>query len=77
MEHEMTSSRFISNLTKNTVALILAGGRGERLKDLTEFCSKPAVPSVVNSVLLIFRFRTVLIQVFAVLELQPNTSLTA
>ncbi|MGA1000324.1 MAG: glucose-1-phosphate adenylyltransferase [Methylophilaceae bacterium] len=40
----MTSSRFISNLTKNTVALILAGGRGERLKDLTEFCSKPAVP---------------------------------
>ncbi|MGA0233623.1 MAG: glucose-1-phosphate adenylyltransferase, partial [Saprospiraceae bacterium] len=44
MEHEMTSSRFISNLTKNTVALILAGGRGERLKDLTEFCSKPAVP---------------------------------
>lgn len=44
MEHEITSSRFISNLTKNTVALILAGGRGERLKDLTEFCSKPAVP---------------------------------
>ncbi len=44
LEHEMTSSRFISNLTKNTVALILAGGRGERLKDLTEFCSKPAVP---------------------------------
>jgi len=44
MEHEIASSRFISNLTKNTVALILAGGRGERLKDLTEFCSKPAVP---------------------------------
>ncbi len=44
MEHEITSSRFISNLTKSTVALILAGGRGERLKDLTEFCSKPAVP---------------------------------
>jgi len=44
LEHEITSSRFISNLTKNTVALILAGGRGERLKDLTEFCSKPAVP---------------------------------
>lgn len=44
MEHEMTSSRFVSNLTKNTVALILAGGRGARLKDMTEFCSKPAVP---------------------------------
>lgn len=44
MQHEIASSRFISNLTKNTVALILAGGRGTRLKDLTEHRSKPAVP---------------------------------
>ena len=36
--------RFISNLTKNTVALILAGGRGSRLKDLTDWRAKPAVP---------------------------------
>ncbi len=44
MQQEMASSRFISTLTKNTVALILAGGRGTRLQDLTENSSKPAVP---------------------------------
>ena len=44
MQQEIASSRFISNLTKNTVALILAGGRGTRLKDLTDLRSKPAVP---------------------------------
>jgi glucose-1-phosphate adenylyltransferase len=44
MQQEIGSSRFISNLTKNTVALILAGGRGTRLQDLTEHRSKPAVP---------------------------------
>ena len=38
------SSRFISTLTKNTLALILAGGRGSRLKDLTNWRAKPAVP---------------------------------
>ena len=44
MEKEIGSSRFISNLTKNSVALILAGGRGSRLKDLTSHRAKPAVP---------------------------------
>jgi glucose-1-phosphate adenylyltransferase len=38
------SPRFISNLTRNTLALIMAGGRGSRLKDLTAWRSKPAVP---------------------------------
>lgn len=38
------SPRFISNLTRNTLALIMAGGRGERLKQLTMWRSKPAVP---------------------------------
>ncbi|MGJ8619792.1 MAG: glucose-1-phosphate adenylyltransferase [Methylophilaceae bacterium] len=37
------SDRFISNLTKNTVAIILAGGRGSRLKRLTDWRAKPAV----------------------------------
>lgn len=36
--------RFVSLLTRNTLALILAGGRGTRLKDLTRWRVKPAVP---------------------------------
>ncbi len=44
MAQDINSARFISNLTKNTVALILAGGRGSRLKDLTSHRAKPAVP---------------------------------
>lgn len=38
------SPRFISNLTRNTLALIMAGGRGSRLKDLTAWRAKPSVP---------------------------------
>jgi glucose-1-phosphate adenylyltransferase len=37
-------SRFVSRLTRSTLALILAGGRGSRLKHLTMWRSKPAVP---------------------------------
>jgi len=44
MEKDTSSPRFVSNLTKNSVALILAGGRGSRLKDLTSHRAKPAVP---------------------------------
>lgn len=44
MHQDLTSTRFISALTKNTVALILAGGKGSRLKDLTNWRAKPAVP---------------------------------
>ncbi|HLW37098.1 MAG TPA: glucose-1-phosphate adenylyltransferase, partial [Candidatus Eremiobacteraceae bacterium] len=36
--------RFVSLLTKGTLALILAGGRGSRLKNLTKWRAKPAVP---------------------------------
>ncbi len=36
--------RFVSRLTRNTLALILAGGRGSRLKHLTRWRSKPALP---------------------------------
>jgi len=36
--------RFVSKITKKTLALILAGGRGSRLQDLTKWRSKPAVP---------------------------------
>ncbi len=36
--------RFVSQLTRNTVALILAGGRGTRLNKMTDWRAKPAVP---------------------------------
>jgi len=36
--------RNISQLTANTVALVLAGGKGSRLKALTEWRAKPGVP---------------------------------
>ncbi|WP_139555782.1 glucose-1-phosphate adenylyltransferase [Methylotetracoccus oryzae] len=38
------SSRFVSRLTRQSMALILAGGRGSRLHKLTEWRAKPAVP---------------------------------
>lgn len=36
--------RFVSRLTRETLALILAGGRGSRLKHLTLWRAKPSVP---------------------------------
>ncbi|MBI2291072.1 MAG: NTP transferase domain-containing protein, partial [Betaproteobacteria bacterium] len=38
------ATRFVSQLTRDTVALVLAGGRGTRLKQLTDWRCKPAVP---------------------------------
>ena len=38
------NSRFISALTRQTLALVLAGGRGSRLHELTDWRAKPAVP---------------------------------
>ena len=37
------TSRYISNLTRDTYALILAGGRGSRLYELTNWRAKPAL----------------------------------
>jgi glucose-1-phosphate adenylyltransferase len=36
--------RFVSRLTKDTLALVMAGGRGSRLGPLTDWRAKPAVP---------------------------------
>jgi glucose-1-phosphate adenylyltransferase len=51
MPHELTLNdphdshgRFVSHLTRNTFAMVLAGGRGSRLMQLTDWRSKPAVP---------------------------------
>lgn len=38
------SARVVSRLTRNTLALVLAGGRGTRLGALTDWRTKPAVP---------------------------------
>ncbi|CAN5211867.1 glucose-1-phosphate adenylyltransferase [soil metagenome] len=38
------SGRFVSRLTRNTLAIILAGGRGSRLRHLTLWRAKPATP---------------------------------
>jgi glucose-1-phosphate adenylyltransferase len=34
----------VPHLTRNTIALVLAGGRGSRLKNMTDWRAKPAVP---------------------------------
>ncbi len=36
--------RFVSQLTRNTLAMILAGGRGTRLNKMTDWRANPAVP---------------------------------
>ena len=42
--NEQDSARYVSRLTRDTLALVLAGGRGSRLKQLTMWRAKPAVP---------------------------------
>ena len=51
MQHELTPNdphsshdRFVSHLTRSAFAMVLAGGRGSRLMQLTDWRSKPAVP---------------------------------
>ncbi|MCB1690614.1 MAG: glucose-1-phosphate adenylyltransferase [Halioglobus sp.] len=38
------TARYVSRLTRDTLALVLAGGRGSRLQQLTQWRAKPAVP---------------------------------
>jgi len=44
MASQIDTSRFVSRLTRTTLAVILAGGRGSRLKHLTLWRAKPATP---------------------------------
>jgi glucose-1-phosphate adenylyltransferase len=41
---DVAPGRYVSRLTRDTLALILAGGRGSRLMQLTDWRAKPAVP---------------------------------
>jgi hypothetical protein len=36
--------RYVSRITRHTLAVVMAGGRGERLKHLTDHRCKPATP---------------------------------
>ena len=38
-----TDARFVSRMTRDTLALVLAGGRGSRLYELTDWRAKPAL----------------------------------
>ena len=38
------SGRFVSQLTRGTLAVVMAGGRGQRLAELTSSRAKPATP---------------------------------
>ncbi|AMN47859.1 glucose-1-phosphate adenylyltransferase [Steroidobacter denitrificans] len=40
----MEFRRYVSRITRHTMAVVMAGGRGERLKHLTDFRCKPATP---------------------------------
>ncbi|MEE4661697.1 MAG: sugar phosphate nucleotidyltransferase, partial [Halieaceae bacterium] len=40
---EDQNPRYVSRLTRETLALVLAGGRGSRLYELTNWRAKPAV----------------------------------
>lgn len=44
MSSQQEKSRYVSLMTKNTYAMVLAGGRGSRLHQLTDWRAKPAVP---------------------------------
>lgn len=44
MNQHDADPRFVSRLTKSTLALVMAGGRGSRLGPLTQWRAKPGVP---------------------------------
>jgi len=43
-EQQISDTRFVSHLTRATFAMVLAGGRGSRLFQMTDWRAKPAVP---------------------------------
>ena len=43
LEDQLDDGRYVSRLTRDTVALILAGGQGSRLHELTTWRAKPGL----------------------------------
>ena len=70
------ANRYISTLTRETYALILAGGRGSRLHELTDWRAKPAVYFGVNIALSTSHCLTALILASDGLGSRPNISHT-
>lgn len=64
LNQESTALVARQDLTNDTLVLILAGGRGSRLYELTDKRAKPAVYSVVAAVLLILRYQIVLTRIY-------------
>jgi len=52
---QVQTARYVSRLTRDSLALILAGGQGTRLKHMTLWRAKPACRSAASSGSLIFR----------------------
>lgn len=44
MSDNYHTPRYVSRITRDTLAIVLAGGRGSRLHNLTDWRAKPAVP---------------------------------
>jgi glucose-1-phosphate adenylyltransferase len=44
LQRRVPVKRYVSRITRHTLAVIMAGGRGERLKHLTDHRCKPATP---------------------------------
>lgn len=66
--------RYISNLTRDTYALVLAGGRGSRLHELTQWRAKPAVYFGGKFRIIDFHYQIVLTQVSVVLVFCLSTN---
>ncbi|NND61083.1 MAG: hypothetical protein HKN49_12530, partial [Gammaproteobacteria bacterium] len=42
-QNDIAEARYVSRFTRETMALVLAGGQGSRLFELTEWRAKPAL----------------------------------
>ena len=61
---QAAARRYVSRLTRNTLAVIMAGGRGERLKHLTDFAPSRRRRSAASSASSISYCRTASIRAF-------------